>query len=89
MLPIGLLALISALIAVILPPTNLFVIMAFIILVSLMFGLAVKLFTSHKYAFVTSALAFVTLTILALDLFDPINITLAISLIVGISILIK
>ncbi|MFZ6034970.1 MAG: hypothetical protein ACOYUB_02385 [Patescibacteria group bacterium] len=87
--PIAILVLISAFIVSSFPPTNLAIILLLIAFLSMAAGLTAKLFFSHKIAVTTTVLAFVAMTIKALDLIDPMNIALAISLVVGISILIK
>jgi hypothetical protein len=88
-MPVAVLTLISASIVMLYPPTSLLVILALVSLISLIIGLVVKVFTTHKYAALTSVFVFIMLILRALDLFDPINITLAISLLVGVAILIK
>lgn len=88
-LPVIILALISTSIILFYPPANLLVIMVLIANLSLIAGLVARSFTSHKYALLSSFFIFILLTLRALDLLDPINAVLAISLLVGISILIK
>lgn len=87
--PVIILTIISASIILLYPPVNLLMILILIAILSLIAGLVVRSFTDHKYALLTSLFTFILLTLRALDLLDPINSALAISLLVGISILIK
>lgn len=72
------------------PPLHWLIVLALIALISLtaFFGLR---FSTHskKYSFLGSTLLFVILSLLALDLFDPVNVVLTTSLFVGILILLK
>jgi hypothetical protein len=86
---IGLLGLISASIILFFPPDNLPIIVVFNMCVSLIVGLIVRLFSSRKHALLLMLLIFIILTLKAFDLFDALNIVLAISLLAGVSILIK
>lgn len=72
------------------PPFHWSVILILIFLVTITNYLALKIFhTSKKYSLLISLLIFTLLSLLALDLFEPVNVTLAISLFVGILILLK
>lgn len=71
------------------PPSNLLLVLTVIALISLSFGLAVKPFMTHKYAVFSFLAIFIALTLRALNLFDTINILLAISFLAAVFILIK
>lgn len=72
------------------PPLNLIIVFINIFLISLTSLLIIKLITnSKKYSYLISFYIFIILSLLTLDLFDPVNVILSISLFVGILILIK
>lgn len=70
-------------------PTNLFVIMLMNILVSSFFFFIFKLFLRNKTAFSLALPIFLLATIVSLNLFDPANIILAISLSIAVGLLLK
>ncbi len=73
------------------PPFHWAIILALITLISLTVHLSlIKLTTnSKKYSLIGSLLIFVVLSLLALNLFDPVNVVLTISLFVAILIFLK
>lgn len=89
LVPIAILALISLVFIFFVQPANLIIIFSLIVFLSLTVSLIFKSLHSHKYAIIAFITVFIFLSLKALDLFDIINALLAISLIVGVSILIK
>gem|GEM_PF-4263889 len=77
-------------IIIFIPPFHWFIIFSLTSLVSLTGFLALRRFIkSTKYSLIASLTLFILLSLLTLKLFDPVNILLAISFIIGIIILIK
>ncbi len=70
------------------PPENWLIIFIFIGLISLLISFFIHLFLSKKYAICAFLITFILMTLLALDLFDIINLILAISLVLGVFLLI-
>jgi hypothetical protein len=70
-------------------PSNLFVIILMNILVGSFFFFIFKLFLNNKIAFSLALPLFLLTTLLAVNLFDPLNIILAISLSIAVGLLLK
>jgi hypothetical protein len=72
------------------PPFHWFIILLLICLIThAVFIITKYVFKSKKKSLLAVMLAFIILSLLALDLFEPVNIILTISLFVGILILLK
>lgn len=77
-------------IVIFIPPFHWLIILSLINLISLKIYFVLKLITqSKKYSILTSLLIFIILFLLALNLLDPVNFILTISLFLGIIILLK
>ena len=83
------LLLVVASVIIFIPPFHWLIVLFLIALISLVAYLALRFITKTKYAIFNSLLVFTILTLLALNLFDPVNVVLTISLFVGILILLK
>lgn len=72
------------------PPFHPLIVLLLILLISATSFLTLRVTTnSKKYSILGTLLLFTILSLLALDLFDPVNVVLTISLFVGILILLK
>ncbi|PIY71424.1 hypothetical protein COY88_00295 [Candidatus Roizmanbacteria bacterium CG_4_10_14_0_8_um_filter_35_28] len=71
------------------PPTNLITILSFDFFLSLLISLVTKLFLPKKYPFFIFISCFIFFSLLTLKLFEPVNLLLAISFIIGLIILLK
>jgi len=79
----------ATIIVLLFPPSNIFVILLLVTVLSLAFALFLKIFLKRKYAWIGFLSIFIFLNLKALELIDPINLMLAIALLTSIFILIK